>query len=412
VKHLHFDCFIGISGDMTLAALIDLGVDAGELVSALSGLGHHIGIEPSTVSKSGIEATAVTVSAGDHSGHEHHGETHGFHEGHDQGDDHDHHHHGLSYTECREAVLAAGLPERAMERSLSILRCIGESEAHVHGSTLDAVHFHELGGVDTLIDVCGTAVALEMLGVESISAAPIPLSSGFVKCAHGNMPVPPPAVAKMVEGLPVRPVDVSGETVTPTGAAIIKGLADPIGEMPAMTVERISHGAGGRDLDPYPNLLRLFLGTTSSYASLPRVTELTTQIDDSTPEIISHAAQRLMAAGALDVYLSPVTMKKGRSGVAITVVTAPAMAEEMGNLLMRETSTIGLRVQECRRMCLPREISQVETPFGGVEVKWVTLPDGSRRASPEYDDCARVADAKGVPLREVYETVVAALRSG
>ena len=252
MKHLHIDCFVGISGDMTLAALIDLGVDPVALVEALSGLRHHIGIAPQRVVRSGIEGSGVVVSAdaealsdrapqlprSEH-GHHDHSHDHGHHHPHDHPHEPAHHATMGSYSDCRAAILDAGLSDLATERSLAILRCVGEAEASVHGADLEAVHFHELGGVDTLIDICGVAVGLEMLGVESVSAGPIPLAHGWVQCAHGTMPVPPPAVAKLVEGLPTVAVDISGETVTPTGAAIIKGLAQSIGPMPAMRVERV-----------------------------------------------------------------------------------------------------------------------------------------------------------------------------
>lgn len=402
---------------MTLAALIDLGADPAAIVEALSGLRHHIGIAPQRVVRSGIEGTAVIVTAdydapSDHPPHGFHDPEHGHH---DHSHDHPHgpahqHHHGLSYNDCRAAILDAGLSDLATERSLAILRCVGEAEASVHGADLEAVHFHELGGVDTLIDICGAAVGLEMLGVESVSAGPVPLAHGWVQCAHGTMPVPPPAVAKLVEGLPTVAVDISGETVTPTGAAILKGLAQTIGPMPAMRVERVGYGAGSKDFDPYPNLLRLFIGEVDALGSLPRVTEVCTQVDDCTPEVLAYAAQRLMDAGALDVYLAPVTMKKGRPGVSVTVIAPPSRAQELAQILMAETSTIGVRVRECARLCLPREAGTVSTPFGLLRVKWARLPDGSCRVTPEYEDCARVAAERGVPLREVYEAALAGTR--
>lgn len=424
MAHLHIDCFVGISGDMTLAALIDLGADADRIVAALDGLGHHIGIEPRKVVRAGIQGTLAVVTAGDHSTpdpHTHRGahapNGHHRHEGHeharswDQGGGHTHGQ-GLSYEDCRTAILGAALSPLATERSLAMLRWVGEAEASVHGTDLEAVHFHELGGLDTLVDLCGTAVALEMLAVDSVSAGPIPLSHGWVTCAHGVMPVPPPAVAKLIEGLPVVPVDVESETVTPTGAAIVRGLADSVGAMPPMHVDRVGYGAGSRDLDPYPNLLRLILGSKDELGSLPRVTELCTQVDDCSPEVLAHATGRLMEAGALDVYLTPVTMKKGRLGTAITVVSPPGRARELCELLVRETSTIGVRFRECSRMCLPREVGQVQTPYGLVTVKWARLPDGSRRASPEYDDCVRIAREASVPVRVVYDAAMVAAAGG
>jgi len=381
---------------MTLAALIDLGADRAALERALSGLGEGIALEATDARKAGIRGTCVTVrTASDLPGDTH---DHPVGEEHER---HGNHHHGLSYMECGERIVAAGLPAGVTERSLAVLSTLGEAEAQVHGVPVERVHFHELGGVDTLVDVCGVCLALEMLGVESVSAGPVPIAHGWVKCSHGLMPVPPPAVAWLVQGLPVRPVDVEGETVTPTGAAIVKALADTVGDMPPMTVERIGHGAGRRDFDPYPNLLRVYLGERDDLASAPVVVEIKTQIDDCTAEVIAHASERLMDEGALDVFCTPVQMKKGRLGTAVTVVAKPGDAARLADVLMSETSTIGLRITECRRLCLAREMRTVATPYGEARVKVVRLPDGSERATPEYADCARLAAEAGVPLQDV-----------
>lgn len=399
MKHLHIDCFIGISGDMTLAALIDLGADSGALERLLSGLGEGIALEVAEARKAGIAGTYLTVHTA--CDHPEDADDHAISEEHSHDEHSGERRRGLSYAECRERVLAAGLPDRVTERSLAVLAALGEAEAQAHGVALERVHFHELGGVDTLVDVCGVCLALDVLGVESVSAAPVPMSHGWVRCSHGLMPVPPPAVARLVQGLPVRPVDVEGETVTPTGAAIVKALANSVGEMPPMTVERIGHGAGKRDLDPYPNLLRLYLGERDELASAPVVVEIKTQIDDCTAEVIAYASERLMAEGALDVFSTPIQMKKGRLGTAVTVVARPGDAAHLADVLVSETSTIGLRMTECRRICLPREVHAVATPYGEVRVKVVRLPDGSERATPEYADCARVAAEAGVPVQDV-----------
>ncbi len=221
------------------------------------------------------------------------------------------------------------------------------------------------------------------------------------------MPVPPPATAKIAEGMAVRPVDIEGETVTPTGAGLVKGLADAVGPIPAMRVERIGHGAGKKDFDPYPNVLRVRLGEADPAAPLRTVVEIKTQVDDCSPEALAYAMERTLEEGAVDAFATPVHMKKGRVGTALTVLEAPADVERLSALLMREPSTIGVRLTECRRTCLPRREEMIETPHGAVRVKVVTLPDGTERRTPEYDDCARLAREAGVPLTDVY---AAALR--
>ncbi len=279
---------------------------------------------------------------------------------------------------------------------------MARAEASVHGVSLEEVHFHELGGVDTLVDICGACLALELLGVETISAGPLPMAHGFVRCEHGLMPVPPPAVAKLAEGMPVRAVDIEGETLTPTGAALIRGLAGEVGLVPPMHVDRIGHGAGGKDFSPYPNVLRLLLGRRDPAAPPCEVTEIVTQVDDISAEVLSYASERLREEGALDVFSTPVMMKKGRLATALTVLARPRDAERLAAVLLTETSSIGVRMHDCRRLCLPREIRTVETPFGAARVKVVRLPSGEERAVPEYEDCAQLAREAGVAIQEVF----------
>lgn len=399
MRHLHIDCNVGISGDMMLGALLDLGIAPDTLREALRGLGDDFVLEVGQVRKCGLAAAdlRVELANGRHHSPEH---------------DHDkYHHHGMSYAECRDRICAADFEPRALERSLAVLQVLGEAEAAAHGCLVEEIHFHELGGLDTLVDICGCAVALDMLEVGSVSAGPVPIAHGFIECAHGTMPVPPPAVAHIVQGLRVVPVDIAAETVTPTGAALIRALAETVGPMPAMRVERVGHGAGKLDLAPYPNILRLFLGERDTLAPAPVVWEIESQIDDCTPETIAHAAARLLEDGALDVFCYPVTMKKGRLGTAVTVLAAPGDTERLAYALMESTSSIGVRVHECRRLCLPREHRSVDTPYGPVSVKVVRLPDGTERAAPEYEDCARLAGEHQVQLQEIYTTALNAWRT-
>lgn len=396
--HLHLDCFVGISGDMTLAALIDLGVDPRAIEEGLAGMGRPFRLETRRVTKQGISSTALTVVV-EEAVHVHE---------HDPAEEHHHHHHhhGLSYSECRHLLHHAELPPRAEARALAVLEAVGRAEAAVHGVEVEKIHFHELGGVDTLVDIGGACLALELLGVDSVSASPIPLSHGFVRCEHGLMPVPPPATAKLTEGLPVRPVDIEGETVTPTGAALIRGLASEVGPIPPMRVTRVAHGAGQKDFAPYPNVLRVLLGERDDDASRALVAELRTQIDDASGETLAYACERLLAEGALDVFTAPITMKKGRPAIALTVLAKPEDADRLAAVVLTETTAIGLRLTECRRMCLEREMRTVATPWGEVRVKFVRLPDGGERGAPEYEDCARLARQSGVPLLGVWRAAL------
>jgi pyridinium-3,5-bisthiocarboxylic acid mononucleotide nickel chelatase len=405
--HLHIDCFVGISGDMMLGALVDLGVDPVALEEGLRGLGDGFGLQVADATKAGIRATHVRVElVGSHPAHDHDEPEHPPAEDHRHSHGHDHHHHGLSYGDCVEAIGVACLAPRAQARALAILERLAQAEAAVHGVEVEKVHFHELGGVDTLVDLCGTALALEMLEVETISASPLPMAHGFIRCEHGMMPVPPPAVAKLAEGLPVRSVDIEGETVTPTGAAIVRALASSVGPMPALRVQRVGHGAGTKDFSPYPNVLRLLYAERDDAAPAHQVTEICTQIDDISAEVLAFACDRLREEGALDVLTAPVMMKKGRLATALTVLCRPDDAERMAALLLTETSSIGVRMHECRRLCLPREIRLATTPYGDVRMKVVLLPTGEERAAPEYEDCARLAREARVPILDVYRAAL------
>ncbi len=383
----YFDCFAGASGDMILGALLDAGVEPdvwqGEL-NKLNLSGYELKID--RVQKQGIAATEVRVLVSD-GGQERH------------------------LAEIEELIGASQLPNGVKETSVEVFRRLAVAEAKVHGTTPDRVHFHEVGGADAIIDIVGAVVGLRLLGAKEIYASALPLGHGFVDCAHGRLPLPAPATVELLQGVPVLSRDVEGELVTPTGAAILTTLAQGFGPFPPMTVEQIGYGAGQRDF-PFPNLLRLLVGTTSPTldARMETLTLLETNIDDLNPELYGHLMERLFTAGALDVYLTPVQMKKNRPGVLLSVTCPPTQAEALAALVFAETTTIGLRRQEVQRWALARERVEVETPYGTVGVKVAKLSGRVVTASPEYEDCRRLALKSGVPLKKVYAAAEAALR--
>ncbi len=389
MKALHLDCFAGIAGDMLLGALIDVGVDLSALRKTLSGLpikGWKLRVEP--VYRKSIKATHVSVQArkgarlADH----------------------------LGYAELTEAIRAGQLSELATQKSLAVLKALAEAEARVHGKPVDEVHFHEVGGMDTLVDVVGAVVGLEMLGIQRLSCSPIPLSHGFVECAHGRLPVPPPAVTELVKGVPTVPLDIEGETVTPTGAALAVALAGRFGAPPPMTVEAVGYGAGSHEWPATPNVLRVMVGEVPE-AEAPEATEvvlLEANVDDMVPEHFALAMERCFNAGALDVWLTPIQMKKNRPATMLSALAPPEAAQRVAFAIFENTTTFGIRCCTMSRQCLPRRHEEVETPFGMIRLKVSEGPPGTQTVAPEYDDCAEAAQRAGVPLKAVYAAALKA----
>lgn len=387
----YFDCFSGLSGDMALGALLACGADEGAFRDALAGLG--VGGYELTIGRrkvEGLMATDVDVLLTES----------------DQG-------HGRELPDIAAIYERSSLPSRVRERALAIFTRLAEAEAKVHGTTPDKIHFHEVGAVDAIVDITGTCLLLEALGVEQVYCAPVPYTRGFVRCQHGMMPLPAPATLELLLGLPTYPVDLRGELVTPTGAAMVATLAGPerFGPPPAMTPVAVGWGAGKKDFGaPFPNLLRVVLGETKGAAATPgEVTVLQTQVDDATPEALGYTQERLLDAGALDVLLQPAQMKKNRPGTLITVLAAPERAEGLVEILFAETGTFGIRRTRMQRDLLDREIRPVATPFGSVRVKIGRWAGRTLVTAPEYEDCRRAAQAHAVPLRAVYEAALAAL---
>jgi uncharacterized protein (TIGR00299 family) protein len=383
VRIAYFDCFGGIAGDMALGALVDGGVDAGAIREAVARLELPVELAFEEVKRAGFRATHAKVIAETEHAHRH-----------------------LHHI---EAILdKAQLPPAADEMARRIFRKLGEAEARAHGIDLKKVHFHEVGAVDSIVDIVGTAVGLTLLGAHRIESSPVPPGRGFVTGAHGRMPVPPPAVAELLKGVPLAESTVDFEQTTPTGAAIVATVAESFGPLPRMTIESVGIGAGTRDLAGQANIVRLFVGTMAPIGAggsgdgSDRVWALETNLDDLPGEVVGHATAQLLAAGALDAFVTPVLMKKNRPGVVVTVLCDASKIEAMEDVLFRETTTLGVRRWEVSRHKLLRRAADVDTEFGTVRGKLGWREGRPATFSPEYEDCARVAAERGVALREVY----------
>lgn len=391
----YFDAFSGVSGDMTVGAMLDLGLPPASLDQAVRALGLAgvVEVEARRVHRLGIAATKFDVRV------------HGVDAGRAWTGAHPHGH--RPWRDVRAQLGAAPLDARVRERALAIFEGLAAAEAAAHGIAVEDIHFHEVGAVDALVDVVGAAVGSVELGIDVAYASPLALGSGWIEAAHGRLPVPGPAVAALVRDRPVRWNDGDGELVTPTGAAIVVGLTDP-GPVPELRVERVGYGAGTRELPDRPNVLRLVLGSVATAAARDAVVVLEATIDDMNPELYEHVLERLLAAGARDAFLAPVVMKKSRPGTLLRVLCDPGDRERLAGLIFSETSTIGLRWTTWERLVLPRELRTVTTPYGAVAVKIARAPDGTVNVAPELDACRRLATERGVPLKLVHQAALAA----
>jgi uncharacterized protein (TIGR00299 family) protein len=384
----HFDCFSGISGDMTLAALIDAGVDAEAVRAGVDSLGLPVTMDIQKVRKGGFAATYVQVQAPEEHKHRH-----------------------LRHVE--EILERGKLTPRQRDLALRMFRRLAEAEAAVHGMPIEKVHFHEVGALDSLADIAGAAIALDLLGVDRFSSGPVATGSGMVQCAHGLMPVPAPGTAELLKGVPLRSSTIQAELTTPTGAAILTTIVQDWIDQPAMTVERIGYGAGRRDLPEQPNVLRLFVGQASRLpAETDQVWVLETNLDDVPAEVIGYCYDLLLSAGALDVYTASIFMKKNRPGVLLSVLAPETALATVEEILFRETGTLGIRRYAVSRHKLQRRACTVETPWGPIQGKLCWQEGRPPLFSPEYEDCARVARQHGVALREVYARAQRAYQDG
>jgi uncharacterized protein (TIGR00299 family) protein len=406
-RALHLDLFSGIAGNMFLGALLDLGLPQRALEQDLAGLGVKYRLRVSRVRRGPLAARYVHVEvpgaarararrrahAEDHAHGPDGNHVHGHAHGHDGS-------HGRSYREVRRVLERARLRPAVRERALSIFEALGRAESAVHGIPLARVHFHEVGAVDAIVDVAGAAIGLDRLGVERVTASPVALGDGSVDTAHGRLPLPAPATLELLRGIPTVPAHVHWETVTPTGAAILRSVAEEFRSLPALTIEAIGHGAGDDRSGPMPNVLRAVLGRAEG-ASADRVVSLETNLDDLVPEHFDFLMERLFEAGALDVAIQHLQMKKNRPGFGVRVLGRPSDRLALARVLFADSTALGVRVSEQDRLVLPREHRKVKTAFGRIGVKLVRDGAGRLEVSAEYDDCKRAARRTGAPLREV-----------
>jgi uncharacterized protein (TIGR00299 family) protein len=428
----YLECFSGVSGDMFLGALIDAGVSPRRLEDAVAALGVGARLEISRVVRSGISATKVDVwvdgekdlpreeywakqdvalgPATKKPKHEH-----GHH--HDHEHDHEHsraeapaphsHEHGRGLSEIREIIGKANISDSARKTAISIFEALGTAEAKVHGTSIEKVHFHEVGAVDAMVDIVCAAVGAEALGVEEITCSPLNVGGGSVKCAHGTFPVPAPATVELLKDAPVYSTGIQAELVTPTGAAIVKTLATRFAAFPEMKIEKSGYGAGSREFSEHPNVVRLTLGETglslAAKTASETITVLEANLDDLNPQVFGYVMDRLLEEGALDVFGMPVQMKKNRPGTLLTVLCKPEDTSTLTQLIFTETTTLGVRRRDEKRQTLARRWENVSTPWGEIRIKIASMNGTVTNCAPEYEDCRRIAAEHHVPLKTVIQ---------
>jgi hypothetical protein len=407
---LYFDCFSGISGDMVLGALIDAGLPFEELKRALGSLavsGYHV--HASRVLRAGVSATKFTVHDHDHADDQH---DHSDHRppATDHRHDHGHGHPHRSLPEIFSLIDTSALSPAGRQRAKALFQRLAEAEAAIHQMPVEQVHLHEVGAVDSIIDIVGAVFALEWFGADQIAASPLNVGGGMVQSAHGLFPVPAPATVKLLGGAPIYSGPVQKELVTPTGALIVSSYATSFGPVPAMMVEHVGYGAGDNDFPSTPNVLRVLVGraTAGAQPGAERVVVVECEIDDMNPQLFGVAMDRLYAAGALEVFYVSAQMKKNRPGTLLTVVAPPERREALSEIIFRETTTIGLRYSEVDRECLQRELVTVETPVGTVRIKVAWRHGRLVNAVPEFEDCVALAAARRLSVKEVQALAVRA----
>jgi pyridinium-3,5-bisthiocarboxylic acid mononucleotide nickel chelatase len=380
MKIAYFDCFSGISGDMILGAFIELGLDLGKLTDHLSKMklgGYMIAV--SREKRGPISGTRLNIQvAEDKQPHR-------------------------SMAEIRQIIGESKLPGQVKKTSLAILERLARVEGNLHQQSAEDVHFHEIGAVDSIVDMVGACIGLHLLDIKKVVASPLPLGRGFVQCQHGMLPLPAPATLALLEETPVYDSGQQREMVTPTGAAILTTICSEYGGFPTMSIAKVGYGVGRHPEDHPPNLLRVVLGQTNIEAVKERLLMVETSIDDMNPELYGHLMEQLLSAGGLDVNVLPAQMKKNRPGQLLRVLVPEGLRETVLQILFSETTTLGVRIQEVERYSLPRHSIRVQTPFGTLPVKVAANPQGNYVFAPEYDACQRAARKHQVPLRQVYE---------
>ncbi|HET7904132.1 MAG TPA: nickel pincer cofactor biosynthesis protein LarC [Candidatus Eisenbacteria bacterium] len=385
---VYFDCVAGAAGDMILGSLVALGAPVAELDRRLRALPlDGFELAETRVERHGFEALQLRVTAHDTKKHRH-------------------------YPDIVRMLEGGRLPERVFRRASATFELLGRAEAAAHGVPIEKVHFHEVGAIDAIVDIVGTAWALELLDVDRCHASAIPQGRGFVKAAHGVLPVPAPATMRILEGVPVRMTEIEAELTTPTGAALLKSLCETIGDPVGIRPRRLGVATGTMDLKERPNVIRAILGDPLVGEGAGSVDVLETTIDDMNPQLYGHLTESLFESGAAEVFLTPVQMKKGRPGVLVTALCDPRRTEDVLGRLFTESSTLGVRLRREGRAELRRSIEEIETPYGRLRVKTAVLPSGEERRVPEYDDLRRIARDRGRPLIEIMDEIRAFLREG
>ncbi len=404
----YLDCFAGISGDMFLGALIDAGVDPKILQEATAALNLDASLKIEKVDRSGISSTKVHVYDGAKPAEETHkietpDHTHEHPHTHDHPHTHEHDHtHGRSLTVIRDLINAAALAPAVKQTAIHAFELLGTSEAKIHNVPVEKIHFHEVGAVDAIVDIVATSAGINALAIDKWFCSPLNVGGGMVDCAHGRFPVPAPATADLLRGLPTYSAHIEQELVTPTGAALIRALAPTFGPQPALRVQHIGYGAGTRNPENFPNVLRLSIGETAD-ATHTAVAILETALDDLSPQILAHVTERAFALGALDVMSTAVQMKKGRLGTLLTILADDAQVPALEDLLLRETSTLGVRIHHERRSCLDRTHTTVITPYGDIRIKIGSRDNEVFNAAPEFEDCRTAAQKHNVPVKQVLQ---------
>ncbi len=408
---------------MFLGALVGAGVSPALLDDAVGALNVGARLEISKVLRSGISATKVDVWVGDqkegpaveHDHEQSHGDHHHAHAGHQHSHDHPHDHahehkhvHGRHLSEIRKIISAAKIEDRAKQRALEIFQALGEAEAKIHNVSIEKIHFHEVGAVDAIVDIVCAAVGSVALGVDEWICSPVNLGGGTVQCAHGLMPVPAPAVVELLKGVPVYSSGVKKELTTPTGAAILKTLVTRFGSAPSYTIESAGYGAGAREIKDHANVVRLTLGESAADKLIASeiVSVLEANIDDLNPQVFGYVIEKLIDAGALDVFGTPVQMKKNRPGMLLTVLSRTEDSQTLSRIIFAETSTLGIRMRDERREVLQRRSEAVRTQWGEVRMKIANLNGTVTNYAPEYEDCRRIASEHGVPLKSVMQEAI------
>jgi uncharacterized protein (TIGR00299 family) protein len=452
-RTLYLDCFAGISGDMFIGALLSCGLDFELLKHELGKLafdGYELTLD--TVDRSGISAQKFDVVLQKHQhshshdhdhSHEHvhdHAHTHSHEHEHTHTHDHAHSHSHShspehshnhepahshddhrSLSEIKRMIEASSLSASVKVRAQRIFQRIGVAESKIHNIPIETVHFHEVGAVDSIIDIVGACIGLEALGIERVVSSPLHVGFGTFKCAHGTYPIPGPAATELLQGVPIYSKDIEGELVTPTGAALVAELAESFGHTPAMRIERSGYGAGTRTYEKFPNVLRVMIGTlesevavtptltTDAHATPTTITVIEANLDDMSPQVLGYVMDKALAAGALDLFYTPVHMKKNRPGVLLTLLCKPADRARLTKLLFSETTTLGIRYRDEARVILQRSFASVETPYGSIRLKLAKTADGQVvNVAPEFDDCRAAAELHQVALREVQAVAMKA----